>query len=209
MPFDQETGLGIEPEGYRAEAGQPRLVELDRAMVPQECHLLPSRWHGSGEEATGHRRMADGEGGAQQPLALREARRGAAEVELRLASRVEVDALAAAVEADGLDTRSAEAGEGLQPSSKGARVRFSGSERTVIDGPFAEAKELVAGFWIIQAKSREEAIEWVKRIPNTEGEDFEVELRQVFEPTDFDLSPELIEAFNEQTAQVNAAAAKK
>ncbi len=100
------------------------------------------------------------------------------------------------------------AGEGLHPSSKGARVRFSGKDRTVIDGPFAEAKELVAGFWIIQAKSREEAIEWVKKIPNTEGGDFEVEVRQVFESTDFELSPELIEAFNDQTAQVNAAAAK-
>jgi hypothetical protein len=77
------------------------------------------------------------------------------------------------------------AGEGLQPSSKGARVRFSGTERTVIDGPFAETKELIAGFWLIQAKDLDEAIEWVKRVPNpTEGESV-IEIRQVFEPDDF------------------------
>ena len=70
------------------------------------------------------------------------------------------------------------AGEGLQASSKGARVRFSGSKRTVMDGPFAETKELIAGFWIIQVKSKEEAIEWMKRVPIEEAE---VELRQVFE----------------------------
>jgi hypothetical protein len=74
------------------------------------------------------------------------------------------------------------AGEGLQASSKGARIRFDGTKRTVIDGPFAETKELVAGFWMIQVKSREEAIEWAKRIPFQEGE---VELRQVFELEDF------------------------
>jgi hypothetical protein len=74
------------------------------------------------------------------------------------------------------------AGEGLQPSSKGARIQFSGKSRTVVDGPFAETKELVAGFWIIQVKSRAEAIEWMKRIPFVEGE---VELRQVFEAADF------------------------
>src|ERR671918_2607338 len=74
------------------------------------------------------------------------------------------------------------AGEGLHPSSKGARVRFSGSKRTVVDGPFAETKELVAGFWLIQAKSKDEAIEWVKRVPFTEGE---IEIRQVFELEDF------------------------
>src|SRR5438552_1611066 len=73
------------------------------------------------------------------------------------------------------------AGEGLQPSSKGARVKFSGSKRTVIDGPFSETKELIAGFWLIQVKSKEEAIEWVKRTPNPspEGES-EIEIRQVF-----------------------------
>jgi hypothetical protein len=74
------------------------------------------------------------------------------------------------------------AGEGLQASSKGARVRFSGDKRTVIDGPFAETKELVAGFWLIQVKSKEEAIEWIKRVPFEDGE---VEIRQVFELEDF------------------------
>jgi len=74
------------------------------------------------------------------------------------------------------------AGEGLQPSSKGARVRFSGGKKTVIDGPFAETKELVAGYWLWQVKSREEAIEWLKRAP---FEDTEVEIRQVFETADF------------------------
>jgi hypothetical protein len=77
------------------------------------------------------------------------------------------------------------AGEGLQPSSKGARVKFSGSKRTVIDGPFAEAKELVAGFWLWQVKSLEEAIEWVKRCPNPMPGDSEIEIRQVFESEDF------------------------
>jgi hypothetical protein len=77
------------------------------------------------------------------------------------------------------------AGEGLQPSSKGARVRFSGSKRTVIDGPFAESKELIAGFWIFQVKSKEEAIEWVKRCPNPLPGDSEIEIRQVFEDLDF------------------------
>jgi hypothetical protein len=77
------------------------------------------------------------------------------------------------------------AGEGLQPSSKGARVRFSGSKRSVVDGPFAEAKELVAGFWLFECKSLDEAIEWVKRCPNPTGEESEIEIRQVFEVTDF------------------------
>ena len=78
------------------------------------------------------------------------------------------------------------AGEGLQPSSKGARVRFSGDKRSVIDGPFTETKELIAGFWLIQAKSKEEAIEWVKRAPNPmPGEESEIEIRQVFENEDF------------------------
>ena len=78
------------------------------------------------------------------------------------------------------------AGEGLHPSSKGARVRFSGSKRSVIDGPFAETKELVAGFWLWQVKSKEEAIEWVKRIPNPmPGTETEIEIRQVFEVEDF------------------------
>jgi hypothetical protein len=78
------------------------------------------------------------------------------------------------------------AGEGLQPSSKGARVKFSGDKRTVKDGPFAETKELIAGFWIIDVKSKEEAIEWVKRAPNPmPGEESEIEIRQVFENEDF------------------------
>jgi hypothetical protein len=85
------------------------------------------------------------------------------------------------------------AGEGLQPSSKGARVRFAGNRRTVIDGPFTEAKELVAGFWLIQAKSLEEAIEWVKRCPNPMEGESEIEIRPVFEASDFGpaLTPEL------------------
>jgi hypothetical protein len=77
------------------------------------------------------------------------------------------------------------AGEGLQPSAKGARVRFSGDKRTVVDGPFAETKELVAGFWIFQVKSLAEAIEWVKRCPNPTGEESEIEIRQIFEIEDF------------------------
>ncbi len=77
------------------------------------------------------------------------------------------------------------AGDGLQASSKGARVRFAGSERTVIDGPFTETKELIAGYWIFQVKSLEEAIEWVKRCPNPHDEDCEIEIRQVFEAEDF------------------------
>ena len=86
------------------------------------------------------------------------------------------------------------AGEGLQPSSKGARVKFSGDKRIVIDGPFAETKELVAGFWLWQCKSREDAIEWVKRCPNPmPGEVSEIEIRQMFEAEDFgeEFTPEL------------------
>jgi hypothetical protein len=84
------------------------------------------------------------------------------------------------------------AGEGLQASSKGARVRFDGKKRAVIDGPFSETKELVAGFWLLQLKSKEEAIEWMKRVPFTEGE---IEIRQVFEAEDFgeQFTPELRE----------------
>src|SRR5947209_13770540 len=81
------------------------------------------------------------------------------------------------------------AAEGLQASSKGARVRFSGSKRTVIDGPFAETKELIAGFWIIQVRSKAEAIEWMKRCPNPYNENGEIELRQFFELEDFGESP--------------------
>src|SRR6266498_4154062 len=98
------------------------------------------------------------------------------------------------------------AAEGLQPSSKGARVKFSGSKRTVIDGPFAETKELIAGFWLWQVKSKEEAIEWVKRCPNPTGEEAEVEIRQVFEAEDFgaEFTPELREQEERLRAQVNA-----
>ena len=79
-------------------------------------------------------------------------------------------------------------GNGLQPSSKGARVRFSGDKRTVIDGPFAETKELVAGYWVLQVKSKQEAIEWIKRCPNPMNEDSEIEIRQIFELEDFGAS---------------------
>jgi hypothetical protein len=99
------------------------------------------------------------------------------------------------------------AGEGLQPSSKGARVRFSGAKRTVIDGPFAETKELVAGFWLWQVKSKEEAIEWVKRCPNPfPGTESEIEIRQVFEAEDFgaEFTPELREQEERIRAQLAA-----
>ncbi|MFN2424984.1 MAG: YciI family protein [Candidatus Binatia bacterium] len=79
------------------------------------------------------------------------------------------------------------AGEGLHPTSKGARVRFSGASRTVVDGPFAETNEIVAGFWLWQVNSREEAIEWVKRCPNPMLEDSEIEIRQVYEAEDFEI----------------------
>jgi hypothetical protein len=96
------------------------------------------------------------------------------------------------------------AGEGLHPSSKGKRVRFSGKQRTVVDGPFAETKELVAGFWLIQAKSMEEAIEWVKRCPNPFEEESEIEIRQVFEAEDFgaEFTPELREQEERLRAQI-------
>jgi predicted transcriptional regulator YdeE len=86
-----------------------------------------------------------------------------------------------------------QAGEGLHPTSNGARVRFSGNKRTVIDGPFAETKELIAGFWLWKVKSKAEAIEWVKRCPNPHNEDGEIEIRQIFEAEDFgaELTPEL------------------
>ncbi|WP_437828274.1 YciI family protein [Sorangium sp. So ce1153] len=95
------------------------------------------------------------------------------------------------------------AGEGLHPSAKGARVRFSGDKRTVIDGPFAETKELIAGFWIWDVKSKEEAIEWVKRCPNPMLEESEIEIRQVFTADDFGpaLTPELREQEDRLRAQ--------
>jgi hypothetical protein len=96
------------------------------------------------------------------------------------------------------------AGEGLHPSSKGARVKFSGGKQTVIDGPFAEAKELVAGFWLWEVKSKEEAIEWVRRIPNPDQTDFEVEIRQVFAAEDFgaEFTPEAREQEERLRAQL-------
>jgi hypothetical protein len=99
------------------------------------------------------------------------------------------------------------AGEGLHPSSKGARVRFSGDKRTVLDGPFGETKELIAGFWLFQVKSREEAIAWVKRAPNPmPGTESEIEIRQVFDPEDFGpaLTPELREQEERLRAQTAA-----
>jgi hypothetical protein len=104
------------------------------------------------------------------------------------------------------------AGEGLQPSSKGARVRFSGAKRTVIDGPFSETKELIAGFWLIQVKSKAEAIEWVKRCPNPmPGQESEIEIRQVFEQEDFgaEFTPELREQENRVAAQAAKNKSKK
>jgi hypothetical protein len=99
------------------------------------------------------------------------------------------------------------AGEGLHPSSKGARIRFSGNKRSVIDGPFAETKELIAGFWLFQVKSLDEAIEWVKRAPNPmPGKDSEIEIRQVFEAEEFgtEFTPEL----REQEARIIKQAAE-
>lgn len=97
------------------------------------------------------------------------------------------------------------AGEGLQPSAKGARVRFSGSQRTVVDGPFAETKELVAGYWIFQVASLEEAIEWVKRCPNPMPSDSEIEIRPLFEMDDFgeEFTPELREQEERIRAQLD------
>jgi len=97
------------------------------------------------------------------------------------------------------------AGEGLQPSSKGARVKFSGNKRTVTDGPFAETKELIAGFWLWQVQSKEEAIEWVKRCPNPfPGTESEIEIRQLFEAEDFgaEFTPELREQEERLRAQM-------
>ena len=100
------------------------------------------------------------------------------------------------------------AGDGLHPSSKGARVKFSGNKRTVIDGPFAETKELIAGYWIWQCKSKEEAIEWVKRCPNpaVDGKEGEIEIRQIFESEDFgaEFTPELRAQEERIRAQVPA-----
>jgi hypothetical protein len=100
------------------------------------------------------------------------------------------------------------AGDGLHPSSKGVRVQFSGRERKVIDGPFAETKELLAGYWVWEVKSMEEAIEWVKRIPNPEGEEAVVEIRPAFEADDFgdEFTPELRERERQLRAQTEGGA---
>ena len=97
------------------------------------------------------------------------------------------------------------AGEGLHSSSKGARVKFSGGKRTVIDGPFSETKELIAGFWLWQVKSKKEAIEWVKRCPNPMKEESEIEIRQVLEAEDFgaEFTPELREQEERLRAQMD------
>jgi hypothetical protein len=98
------------------------------------------------------------------------------------------------------------AGEGLHPSSKGARIKFSGEKRTVIDGPFTETKQLIAGFWLWQVKSKEEAIEWVKRCPNPTGVEAEIEIRQLFEAEDFgaEFTPELREQEERLRAEIAA-----
>ena len=103
------------------------------------------------------------------------------------------------------------AGEGLQPSSKGARVKFSGKKRTVVDGPFAETKELIAGFWLLQVRSKEEAIEWIKRAPNPHEGESEIEIRQVFEAEDFgaEFTPELREQEERIRTEVAGQAAGK
>ena len=94
------------------------------------------------------------------------------------------------------------AGEGLHPSSKGARIKFSGKKRTVVDGPFAETKELVAGFWLLQVRSKEEAIEWIKRAPNPHEDESEIEIRQVFEAEDF--GPEFTPELREQEERIRS-----
>ena len=99
------------------------------------------------------------------------------------------------------------AGEGLQPSSKGARVRFNGKTRSVIDGPFSETKELIAGFWILQVKSKEEAIEWIKRSPNPFPGESEIEIRQVYEADDF--GPEFTAEARAQEDRLRAEVAAK
>ena len=97
------------------------------------------------------------------------------------------------------------AAEGLQPTSKGARVKFAGNERTIVEGPFAETKDLIAGFWLWQVKSKDEAIEWVKRCPNPFSGESEIEIRQLFEAEDFgaDFTPELREQEERVRAQIS------
>lgn len=97
------------------------------------------------------------------------------------------------------------AGDGLHPSSKGARIKFSGDKRAVVDGPFAETKELIAGYWIIQVKSLDEAIEWFKRVPNPTGDEGEIEIRQIFDADDFGeaFTPELREREQRMAEQLS------
>ena len=99
------------------------------------------------------------------------------------------------------------AGEGLHPSARGFRVRFSGTDRTVIDGPFAETRELVAGFWLWQVQSMQEAIDWVKRCPNPHNEEGDIEIRQVFEAEDF--GEALTPALREQEERIRAEAERR
>jgi hypothetical protein len=99
------------------------------------------------------------------------------------------------------------AGEGLHASSKGARIRFSGEKRSVVDGPFAETKELIAGYWLVQAKSLEEAVEWFKRVPNPDGGESEIEVRQVFEAEDF--GDEMTDELREQESRLRAQSAEQ
>ncbi len=98
------------------------------------------------------------------------------------------------------------AGDGLHPSSKGARIKIAGDKRTVVDGPFAETKELIAGYWILQCKSLDEVIEWMKRVPNPTGDEGEIEIRQIFDPDDFGeaLTPELREREQRMAEQINS-----
>jgi hypothetical protein len=104
-----------------------------------------------------------------------------------------------------------QSGDGLHPSSKGKRVRFSGQDRTVFDGPFAETKELIAGFWIWQVKSMEEAVEWAKRCPNPMNEDSDLEIRPIFEAEDFaaEMTPELKAQEDRLRAQLEKNTAKR
>ena len=101
------------------------------------------------------------------------------------------------------------AGDGLHPSSKGARVRFDGDTRTVIDGPFAETKELIAGFWMLKCNSLQECIEWIKKSPNPHLEATEVEIRQVFDVDEFDYAPEVVEQEKRIFAEAAERHAKK
>jgi hypothetical protein len=96
------------------------------------------------------------------------------------------------------------AGEGLHPSSKGARVRFSGTNRTVVDGPFAETKELIAGFWILETTSLQECIDWIKQCPNPHTEDSELEIRQIFATEEFDYAPDAVEQEKRLIAEMAA-----